>query len=779
MSEMIPPIVDEVISNLEEIPLPEQEKDVEELLEEKGIPVEYQELIKKAVQDLIRPEDEVRTRLLSILRRNELYWDGKQRLAWDSDIASYRNPQDFSAEELRDFDIDPSSLNGIINITKAHGESIIGAMATGTPTVRFPPKDVNKAIDIIASRAKSKIAEYIGSQNHSDELMVRALAILMKQNFVAAHNYNLTSDEFGTYEKKSIEERVEDTLIDSCPMCQMGLGGISPEQNSIGQSVTPCPNCGGSVIPEQIPGKQVIQEEVVEIFPESKEVIDLYGPRNVRIPLYCTDLKKSPYLILEVEDHVTRLQDMFPAIREKITPENDLVTKNTWSRLPYQYFGATKDTATVRYCWIRPWGLEILGEKNREEIQAIKGTFKKGLVLILVNDVIADIFEESLDEHWTIGKSPTAEYLHDEPMMNVIIPLQDMTNDLVDLTMETIREGIAETFADPEVVNFDAYSNHEASPGKLIPARPRMGLNLDGSFFQTKTATLSREVEYFQAFLTTSAQFVMGSFPSIYGGQLTGAHTASEYAQSRNQALQRLSIKWKMLISTWGTVINKAVESFIQAARESGRDEISYTKKTGRDSYTNVLIKLEELSGETGSAEANVSEEFPSSWAQKRQDFMEIISTNNPALTSSIFTPNNIETVYELLGITQLQIPGEEDKNKQLMENAELLRSQPMMSPQGLMPSITPDVELDDDQIHIQVCREFLLGPEGFDAKINNKPGYDNVFAHYMQHVMHMMQKQQEQMIAEAQANANSGGKTPPGKAPPQGDKTVNLPGES
>ena len=44
---------------------------------------------------------------------------------------------------------------------------------------------------------------------------------------------------------------------------------------------------------------------------------------------------------------------------------------------------------------------------------------------------------------------------------------------------------------------------------------------------------------------------------------------------------------------------------------------------------------------------------------------------------------------------------------------------------------------------------------------------------------MHMMQKQQEQMIAEAQANANSGGKTPPGKTPPQGDKTVNLPGES
>lgn len=791
MSEILPPLpleeelveeampsLEEEMSALEETENTQEEEDeitgdedpADVIEKATGLTSDLQDLIKQAGDDLLKPENDLRTRLLTIIKRNELYWDGKQRLIFDGEVSSYKTPQEFTAQELAEFEIDPVTLNGIINITKAHGESVIGAMSTGTPRTRFFPKNANKAEDILESRARTKLAECIEDENDADGLIVSSLSILMKQHFVAAHIFNAEDSKFGTYEKRGVEETVVQEERDFCPDCASDVTGFPiTEDPTTGLQGVQCQNCGGIVQPERSIIDVPYMIDTTETIPETRTIIDVYGPKNVRIPLFCANLRETPYLVLEKEVHISKLRDMYPRIADSLGEPSDAETLNTWSRLPYQYLGERKDTITVQYRWIRPWGLEILGKDNRQAINSLKKAFPSGFISVIINDILVDVYEEAIDEYWVIEKSKTSDYLHDEPMMNCLIPLQDMTNDLVDLIMETIRQGISETFVDQEVVDLKEYSKKDNAPGSMTAATPRMGMGMDSAFYQTKGATLSAGIEYFQDYLTKSAQFVMGSFPSIYGGSISGAHTASEYAQSRNQALQRLSIKWKTLITWWGKVISNAVACYIKYLKESQREETTYTKAVG-DSYINITVRLSELMGEIGRVKAESSEDFPSSWSQRRQDFMELLTSNNEAILSSIFTPNNIEVVYQLLGLSDLQIPGEEDRNKQLFEITQLIKGEPIPTPAGFVPSIAPEFDIDDNEIHLQICKEWLLGPEGLDAKGSNPNGYNNVFAHYKQHLMDFMMKERQKMMEQAALDPSNKNRPPQGgdgKKPP------------
>ena len=45
---------------------------------------------------------------------------------------------------------------------------------------------------------------------------------------------------------------------------------------------------------------------------------------------------------------------------------------------------------------------------------------------------------------------------------------------LISLVLQTIEHGIPQTFADPKVLNFNAYRNSEVIPGGIYPATPKV-----------------------------------------------------------------------------------------------------------------------------------------------------------------------------------------------------------------------------------------------------------------------------------------------------------------
>jgi hypothetical protein len=439
----------------------------------------------------------------------------------------------------------------------------------------------------------------------------------------------------------------------------------------------------------------------------------------------------------------------------------DIYENNAWARIPIEYESQPTYFITVKHIWLRDCAYHMLMDKDKEA--ELKKLYPKGLCAVIIEDQVAEIYGDEIENHWVISRNPLSRFIHADPIANTIIPVQEMYTDLNDLTMDTIRHGIPETFADTNTVDFNVYKNHQNMPGTLLPAKAKPGMGLDSSFFTMKTATLSREVEFYMTELKEAAQFVSGAFPSVYGGPQQGGGTASEYEMSRNQALQRLSILWKMINVWWPQVMTVATKMF----KENLRYDESFVKKDG-DGFVNVWLRRSEMEGNIADIEPELSEQFPQSWAQKKAALQELIASNNPALQGAVFHPINMEFVFETIGLEDLKIPGKSDRDKQLTEISMLIKSGP--NPDG-SPTIPVDVELDDHDIHGQTVREWLISDTGIDARVNNPEGWNNVYIHMQAHSMIKQQQlaqqqQQEMMMQQAGQKPKGNGKPPEGQAP-------------
>src|SRR5215471_3484495 len=92
------------------------------------------------VQDYDRQEDSARQEVVRKCRKGMLYWNSLQYLAWDDVNHDWRTAEQVIEDDPQ-ADIDPALYAKVVNVYKAHGEILIGALTAGLPTVRFPPKD--------------------------------------------------------------------------------------------------------------------------------------------------------------------------------------------------------------------------------------------------------------------------------------------------------------------------------------------------------------------------------------------------------------------------------------------------------------------------------------------------------------------------------------------------------------------------------------------------------------------------------------------------------------
>src|SRR5690348_8404197 len=175
-----------------------------------------------------------------------------------------------------------------------------------------------------------------------------------------------------------------------------------------------------------------------------------------------------------------------------------------------------------------------------------------------------------MDKCWTIIKSGPSKYIHSDPLGYGLLSIQDLKNQLANLTIETIEYGIPAAFADSETLDFDQFGQQESSPGTITPVKIPIGQDLRSRFYEQKIATPSKEIEVFANRLDEDAQFVTGDYPSIYGGPSEGkSRTLGEYVQSGNRALQRLGLANKFIRQGWKEVIRKSVDAYVEYMDES------------------------------------------------------------------------------------------------------------------------------------------------------------------------------------------------------------------
>lgn len=705
-------------------------------------------------------------------RRREFYWQGIQAVFWDEVARRYDEIIPQSPEEAE-------ALAKIVNVYKADGESFAAAIASSVPQVRFFPADADNPDDILTAKAQTRLSEKIAKDNEAQMLMFQLMYTLWTEPFAAAHVSYVEDPSFG-YRVVPLYEKKEATQVTRvCGQCgfQLGPSIVREENNSepLSEEVDPaqvmdvCPNCGGEV--------PVEQEETIEIpietqqleLPEGRAVIDIYGISHVRIPFYSRRQEDIAYLFLDTEQHYSLLRDIFPHLKEKILPGQ---VTSAMAQADYRRSSMSSreaEVATCRRVWLRPWVFEILDEDTHgEELTALRDRFKEGALLYYVNDLFACAFDEGMDDHWVFTKHPMSRYIHNIPIGDAVIPLQDMTNEATNLALDLILNSVPPLIVNPEVVNFEELGNTRQLPGTWIKGRPKIpNQPLDSYFYQPKAPTFSQYLPNFFTMLDARRQHVGGIFPSVYGGVLTGgSKTKGEYEQSRAQALQRLGIVWKMINVFWPKVMERAV----RCLRKNMQEDIKDVRRNGND-FVNVWIRKTEMSGRTGRVESESSEEFPVAWSAIRGILIELLGLGIPQVNEAILHAENADFVKKVIGVPELYIPGEDDRRYQLTLIQQLLMSPPYPTGQ---PTIAPDPNLEDNDVCIQVTQAWLMSEQGQEAKEMNPAGYQNVLAHLaMRSQIQQMMMMQQAQPADPNVPSPQGSKPTPPKGPSAGPPAV------
>ena len=702
---------------------------------------ELQESVTTIVDMYRRANKPYRQKKIPEWRKAELYWSGIQRIWWSDADGDWRYPAIAGEAEIDEV----GDLNDrTVNIYRAHGESIIAALSVSAPGVRFFPDDAEDEDDIRTAAAYEKIAEIVRRQMNFPMLYIKALFILYQQDYIAGYVYNEQHEDYG-FRKEERYTQVEKLL---CPEC-----GTQMEEGV-------CLECDYDGPSDDI--SEVSEVDGYDEVPKTRTLLDVFGGTHIDIIPYARKQRELPYLFLTSDVHFSAAVQAFGEDTEELqlklfgsrTGDDDYERE---SRLPVDsHSGDDSETVEIRECWVRPWAYYILGEGKMDRLKELKTSYPKGIKATFVNDELVKLEESELDKHWVIAANPLSNSLIGDSLGKGLLPIQDMTSELNELTMQTIEHGIPLEFADSEVIDFDSVNDQDQSPGNVYPAVPRGNRSLADSFHTTQKASLSREVAQFNNYLNISSQFVTGDVPAVHGGPSAGSKTASEYAQSKQSALQRLGTNHRFLTHWSAQLFNIAARLYVDQLSE---DEKYVSYRSG--SYFNVWIRQKDLQGTIGHVEAIGADTLPSSPDQLKETILRLLEMQHPVIEETLFSPENVQILSQAVGFADLTIPGEDDRTKQWAEIHRLVSAEPTVSEgqqdQQETSSVPVDPLLDNHGIEASICASFLKSAEGQDLKDSNPQGYQNVLLHYREHIEHLMEQQEAEMMVEGEEGEEDG----------------------
>jgi hypothetical protein len=271
----------------------------------------------------------------------------------------------------------------------------------------------------------------------------------------------------------------------------------------------------------------------------------------------------------------------------------------------------------------------------------------------------------------------------------------------------------------------------------------------------------------------------------VFGGEMENVKTATGYAMARDQALGRLGLVWRRLKQFYSDVMLLSVDCFRKNRPEDA--EIPILGPGGE--FESHWIRLADLKGNI-QAYPESDETFPRLKSQQRAVVQQLMASSDPMIQEALADPANIGFVKGVLGLTDLVVPGEDSRNKQLREIDLLLRGAPVSVAQVstcaglgsagegedgavqqmhgggddggvagekpnahrlkpvLLPSVPIDLLFDNHAVELEECRRWANSDAGQVARVENPAGFANVRAHAEEHL---------RAVGLAIANSNAG----------------------
>src|SRR5947209_5524527 len=393
------------------------------------------------------------------------------------------------------------------------------------------------------------------------------------------------------------------------------------------------------------------------------------------------------------EVHRAKWKAAYPHAADKIETSPSQGSEDVYARvsrlsveqgLPSIHPGdALMNLITFDRTWLRPWAFYSVEDAEvRAELLAL---FPDGCYVAFAGDAYCESRSESMDDHWRVLHALPGDGQNRPSVGDSLVQVQERYNVLSNMQAETYEYGIPPIYADPQVLDFDALANQVAEPAAHFPARARPGQPLAAGFFQPAPAQVPPDmIRHQQDLIGPVAQFLTGLFPAIFGGNMEDVKTASGYALARDQAMGRLGLVWRRTKQFYADVLLLAVDCF-----RKNRPEDVEIPLLGPDGVLDArAIRTADLKGNI-CVHPEADETFPRLKSQQRGVLQQLFGINDPVLQRALTEPANLGYIKNVLGLSEMVIPGEDSRNKQLREIQQLLASAPIVVnvPHSVIPS--------------------------------------------------------------------------------------------
>ena len=451
---------------------------------------------------------------------------------------------------------------------------------------------------------------------------------------------------------------------------------------------TICPGCGAPLGDADFSPAPLVPVPLgigTRRVPNGQEVISIIGGLELNTPVWANEQHEFPYLQWQLEVHRAKLKAAYPHAADKIQMGGPVSADDVYARatrvavaqgLPATNPGdALFNLVTFARTWIRPWAFYAIEDTDVRD--ALLGLFPDGCYVGFAGETYCESRNESMDDCWRVMHALPGDGQNRPSVGESLIEVQERYNTLSNIQAETYEYGIPPIYADPQVLDFDALQSQTAEPAAHYPARARPGMSLADGFFQPAPAQVPPDMlRHQQDLIGPIAQFLTGLFPAVFGGEMENVKTASGYAMARDQALGRLGLVWRRLKHFYGDVMLLSVDCF----RKNRPNDVEMPFLGAGGQFEAKFIRLADLKGNI-QAHPESDETFPRLKSQQRAVLQQLMTNTDPTIQAALREPANLGFIKSLIGLSELVVPGEDARNKQLREVQQLLASGPMVVP--------------------------------------------------------------------------------------------------
>lgn len=638
--------------------------------------------------------------------------------------------------------------NDETNVYLAFADTINAALSAGLPSVRFEADDPTNPADISAAENSDGARKLIERANEMTTIQEDINRFLWTDGRSAVYTrYVIDAQRFG-YEHESEEE---DAL------------GYLPALEGDKE--------GGEISKGK--GK-----------PRGQEVIEAFGAIETKVAIQARNIHETDYLRLSREFDITRMKTKYPDHADQIVAVKSPTAESEYERLARTSImmgtrpsNMTNDAMTYQctesLTWVRP---SFFREETDKEMRAwLYANFPKGAMIAQVGTELCEARNEALGDHWTLIPARPGDGQHVPAIGSPLIPLQEKLNDCMDLVHESFMHLIPITWIDAEGVDAAALNEMQRAPGQYRKLKRKPDKELAANFYTEQQIQIAEGLlVYLEKLFGEFAQFLVGAFPALFGGNTGSNDTASGIASQRDQALGRVGLTWRSIKSAYASIMKQAV----MCAAEFRNSPMSGEVPGAGGVREKLTIDPDDLKGNIRCF-ADTEEGFPESWVAQRAVWTNIAAQaeKNPVFAAIFSKVRNLMVAKDKIGLPELVIPGADAAAKQAGEILQLLADgSPVANPAieqarktapPIPDTFTPEQKqqaqqqieqaisqlpqfvstvkvfrLDNDQAHMEEIETWAEQPEGIRAQAENPDGFANIMAHYDEHEAQLAKKQ-------------------------------------